>query len=82
MVIVDLYSGWPSVHQVKTTESWKFIGLLRDHCKTSGVPEELASDQTQQFLCTWGIKHRLSSAYNPHGNLRAEVRVKVMKRFI
>ena len=63
---------------------------MRNHCETFGVPEELASDggstytshRTQEFLKTWGIKHRLSSAYTPHGNLRAEVGVKSMKRLL
>ena len=31
---------------------------------------------------TWGIKHRLSSAYNPQSNGRAEVTVKAMKRIL
>ena len=54
------------------------------------VPEELASDggmtynsnRTQEFLKTWGIRHRLSLAYTPHGNLRAEVGVKGIKRLL
>ena len=88
--MVDRYYGWPSVHRAKSAESKEFIGQLRDHCKTFGVPEELTLDggsayisgQTQQFLSTWGINHRLSSAHNPHGNLRAEQGVRAMKRLI
>lgn len=38
------------------------------------------STSTQQFLTTWGVVHRVSSAYNPHANLRAEMAVKSMKR--
>merc|ERR1712059_61011 len=40
------------------------------------------SNRTQQFLKTWGIRHRVSSAYTPHGNLRAEMGVKSMKRML
>ena len=40
------------------------------------------SHATQQFLQTWGVKHRLSSAYHPHSNLCAETAVKTVKRLI
>ncbi len=30
----------------------------------------------------WGVRHRVSSAYHPHSNLRAETAVKSMKRLI
>ena len=68
----------------------RFKRVHRDHCETFGVPKEMTSDggsayvsgETQQFFSTWGITHRLSSAYNPHGNLRAEQGVKTRKRLI
>ena len=90
LVMVDQYSGWPSVHWAKTADESELIRLLRSHCETFGVPEELSSDggstymshRTQQFLQTWGITHRVSSAYTPHGNLRAEMGVKSMKRLL
>ena len=52
--------------------------------------EELASDgglgyvaaATQTFLKQWGCRHRLSSAYYPHSNLRAEQGVKLAKQLI
>ena len=71
LVMVDRYSGWPSVHQARDANDKELVRLLRDHCETFGVPEELTSDGgstytsgvTQQFFKTWGIKHRLSSVY-------------------
>jgi hypothetical protein len=33
-------------------------------------------------LKAWGIRHRLSSAYNPHSNCRAELAVKVGKKLL
>ena len=55
-----------------------------------GVPEELASDgasvyvssRTRDFLKVWGVRPRVSSAYHPHSNLRAETGVKTVKRLI
>ena len=90
LVMVDRYSGWPSVHRAKEVNDKELVRLLRNHCETFGVPEELASDggstytsnRTQEFMRTWGVKHRLSSAYTPHGNLRTEVGVKSMKRLL
>ena len=79
LITVDWYSGWPSIYRAKDADDKELVRLLRTHCETFRVPEELTSDggstytsnRTQQFLSTWGIKHRLSSAYTPHGNLRA-----------
>ena len=40
------------------------------------------SHTTPQFLADWQVQHRVSTAYNPHANLRAETSVKSMKRLI
>ena len=57
---------------------------------TYGVPEEFSSDggpqfvsaEFREFCATWGIRQRISSAYFPHSNTRAEVAVKTVKRMI
>ena len=57
---------------------------------TFGVAEELSSDGgpefvaaiTKEFYERWGTRHRLSSAYLPASNGRAEQAVKVAKRLI
>ena len=37
----------------------------------------------QKFLSDWGVdKHRVSSSYFPHSNMRAETAVKTVKRLI
>ena len=49
---------------------------------TSDGEPQYISAELQTFLETWVIAHRLSSAYNPHGNTRAELGVKSTKRMI
>ena len=85
---MDRFSNWPSVYHVK--EAQGLMKALRYHFVTHGAAEELSSDggpeytasDTHQFLKRWGLAHRLSSAYHPHSNLRAELGVKVIKRML
>ena len=54
------------------------------------MPDEVSTDggleftafATQQFFTTWGVKHRVSSAYFPQSNGHAEVAVKATKRLL
>ena len=92
MVVVDRYSGWPSVqHFPRTTATSKgLVDALREWFMVLGVPEELSSDgqstytsqETMDFLKAWGVRCRLSSTYFPHSNTRAELGVKAMKRLM
>ena len=90
LVIVDRYSGWPLVGQCPKETAEKLVTALREFFCQYGTPKQLASDggsvylsaTTQAFLKTWGVAHRVSTAYNPHSNLRAETAVKSMKHLI
>ena len=90
LVIVDRYSNWPTIRLCNTETARELISALREFFAQYGTPEELTTDggsqytssEVQQFLQTWGVKHRISTAYNPHANLRAETAVKTMKRLI
>ena len=89
-IIVDRFSSWISVYKVNNLGAEQLVKILRHHFETYGASEELASDgglgytaaSTQNFLKLWGCRHRLSSAYFPHSNLRAEQGVKLAKQLI
>ena len=50
LVIVDRYSNWPVVMKAKYGDGCKqLIDVLKAHCATFGIPEELASDGASQF---------------------------------
>jgi len=88
LVYADRFSGWTEAKR-PATQSFKsikkcFLGWF----KTFGVPDEISADggppfqssEYKSFLKTWDITARLSSAYYPQNNGRAEVAVKSMKR--
>ena len=94
LVIADRLSGWveicatPSGSQLSGAKG--LIDCLRKVMAVFGVPEELASDggpefaasSTSEFLKRWDVKHRVSSAYFPQSNGRAEAAVKSAKRLL
>ena len=94
LVIVDRLSGWAEVVQVKTgngpSGARRLCQALLQIFATFGAPKEISSDggpefiarETQDLFDRWGIKHRLSSAYFPQSNGRAELAVKVTKRLL
>ena len=67
------------------------INVLREFFQRWGVPEEISMDGAPNYmsqkittwLTSWGVTHtRVSSAYYPQSNGRAEVAVKSLKRLI
>ena len=94
LIIGDRLSGWTEVLQVhhggETSGSKGLCSAFRRVFATFGVPREISSDggpeftasETLDFLDRWGSHHRLSSAYHPQSNGRAEVAVKATKRLL
>jgi hypothetical protein len=92
LVLGDRFSGWLSIY---STGEGEYDGramekILREHFMTFNLPEEFSSDGGPQMMSEtvqncfkrWGIHHRLSSAYFPHSNCRAELAVKTGKRLL
>ena len=90
LAFCDRYSGWLSVFKLVKDDSANIIKVLRDYCCTFGIPAIISSDgasvftsdQLRVFCLHWGISQRISSAYHPHSNKRAEVGVKSAKRLV
>jgi hypothetical protein len=94
LVMVDRFSGWIHVREAPTGSTASgtagLLTVLRVLFATFGIPEGMSSDGGPQFkstdfnrfLATWGVQHRLSSAYNPQSNGQAEVAVKSAKRLL
>ena len=94
LIVGDRLSGWTEVVKIKPgTAKAGSKGLcqaLRKMFVSFGVPKELSSDGgpefsailTEQFLRTWGVRHRISSSYFPQSNGRAEVAVRSTKRLL
>ena len=89
LVVVDRYSGWPTVSQA-TGGAAGLAATLREVFGSFGIPDTITTDggpeftahSTAEFLDSWGVQHRICSAYTPHSNNRAETGVKSMKRLM
>ena len=89
VVVVDRYSGWPSVYKSDGGANG-LVKRLRETFVTFGIPEEITTDGgpqftagiTRAFLDSWKVHHRITSVANPHANSRAEIAVKTVKRML
>ena len=94
LVAGDRLSGWCEIFSTPSGSSISgargLIKCLRSLFSIFGVPIELSSDGgpefsasvTREFLGKWNVRHRISSAYFPQSNGRAEVAVKATKRLL
>ena len=92
LICADRFTGWVSTFYFpREAISTDLIRLMKEYFATFGVAEHISSDEGSQFVSTrfenflksWGTDyHKVSSAYNPHSNLRAETAVKTAKRLL
>ena len=90
LAYADRFSGWLEVDRLPSNAFRYVRQSFLKWFSAYGVPEELASDggppfnshDYKQFLKSWGVDIRLSSAYFPQSNGRAEAAVKSAKRIL
>ena len=91
LVYVDRLTGFPELaHIANTATSAAIINIFREFFHRWGVPEELSLDggpnlsstEMTNWLKDWGVHIRVSSAYYPQSNGRAEAGVKSVKRLL
>ena len=84
-------TAWLEVaHFPSSVPSREVIKVLREFFHRFGIPEEISLDggpnldslECLEFLKSWGVARRLSSAYYAQSNGRAEVAVKTAKRIL
>ncbi|XP_062604119.1 uncharacterized protein K02A2.6-like [Saccostrea cucullata] len=88
LVIIDSFSKWLKVMQVKSTTSSNTIEKLRTWFASVGIPEEIVSDngpkftscEFQDFMKHSGVKHTLVPPYHPQSNGLAERGVQILKK--
>jgi hypothetical protein len=76
VVLIDLFSKWPEVLFISSTESHIIIQFLKSVFAREGYPEEILSDNGTQFcskefsdfLCDHDIRHVKTPLYNPESN--------------
>merc|ERR1712218_276333 len=92
LVLCDRFSGWLSVqYYPREATASDLVKTLKEYFSIFGIPEHFSSDDGPQFRSdtlrtffqSWGVReHRVSAAYHPHSNLRAETAVKSAKRIL
>ena len=90
LVLVDRFSNWLSIFQLDHDTSEGLLKVLREYFAIFGIPITFTSDgakvftskSVEEFFDRYGVVHRITTAYNPRSNKRAEVAVKSAKRLI
>jgi hypothetical protein len=90
LVLGDIFSGWLSIYTARKGEfdARALVKRSREYFTNFNIPEEIAtdgrpqmmSDVFQKSLKAWGIRHRLSGAYNPHSEPRRKSRRRSIRR--
>ena len=90
MIIVDNYSNFFEINELRTISSASLIAVIRPHFARHGIPEFVISDNGTQYASAdfnnfpdnWGFRHIFSSPLHPQGNGKAENAVKTAKNLL
>lgn len=88
LIIVDAFSKWPEIEQMKSTSSLSVVKKLEKIFATFGNPRTLVSDKATNFTSSVfnefcnknGIQHICTPVYHPQSNGQAERFVDTFKR--
>ncbi|QQP41502.1 Uncharacterized protein FKW44_015903 [Caligus rogercresseyi] len=89
IVVVDRFTGWPSVSPLRRTSTEGIITVIYDWCLEFGFPDTIRTDGGPQFRSQFkkfcednNIIHELTSPYHSQSNGHAESYVKSMKHLL
>lgn len=90
LVLVDAYSKWPEIIEMRTTTAEETVAQIRTIFARMGIPQQLVSDNGPQFTSETfkifmkknGIKHVTGAPYHPATNGIAERLVRSFKRAV
>ncbi len=90
LVVVDYYSRWIDVKQLREPTSAAVISHLKALFTTFGIPDVIVSDNGSQyasqefadFAKSWGFSHRTTNPYKAQENGMAERAVKTAKELL
>ena len=90
LVVVCRFSNWITIFRLGSDTSANLISAMRQFMSIFGIPVSFTSDgatvftshEFEDFCQRLGVVHRISSAYHPRANKRAELAVKHAKRLI
>ena len=76
LLMIDAFSKWPEIHEMKTTTAEATISMLKQIFAAHGLPERIISDNGPQFIvsqfekfCRFrGIVHSTIAPYQPRSN--------------
>ena len=86
--MVDAYSKWPEIFEMKSITATKTINIMRQVFARNGVPSQIVSDngptftseKFREFISSNGIKHTKSAPYHPATNGLAERFIQTFKQ--
>ena len=87
LILADSHSKWMEVHMAKSSTSLVTIEKMRSTFATSGLPEQLVTDngpsftseEFRQFMKNNGVRHITTSPYYPSSNGSVERAVQTFK---
>lgn len=90
LIIIDAYSKWIEVFQMRTMTTQETITRLRETFARFGIPTTIVSDNGRQlvseefkmFVRKNNIVHKTTSPYHPATNGAAENAVRTIKNFL